>query len=159
MPRYKTILFTLTILAILGGAFIINPSTAKAQAVCTDSDNGDFPYTVGTVTGRFGSQSYFSTWTDFCSDASDPQNWKTVSSCNGPDCYQREHVCNNNSNASRLSFNCPNGCKDGVCLSLSKVEAVSTKSTAYEKISNSLASISMMISRLIEAFKQDILGR
>jgi len=30
MPRCKTILFTLTILAVLGGAFIINPSTAKA---------------------------------------------------------------------------------------------------------------------------------
>jgi hypothetical protein len=69
---------------------------------CTDSDGGEDYYTKGTVSGYINGVKY--SYSDSCSQPGDtnPLN---------------EYVCTSDGFYTPLSYDCPNGCSDGACVS------------------------------------------
>jgi hypothetical protein len=70
--------------------------------ICTDSDGGEDYYTKGTVSGYINGVKY--SYSDSCSQPGDtnPLN---------------EYVCTSDGFYTSLSYDCPNGCSDGACVS------------------------------------------
>lgn len=71
--------------------------TATAGPTCTDSDGGFEPYVYGVVNSSFNEQA-----ADICTGVNNKLGEATCGS-NGIPLYQ--------------SVTCPNGCKDGACIS------------------------------------------
>jgi len=78
------------------------------QTTCTDSDGGKNYYTKGTFSGYWNDE--FITRTDFCTDSGNSFDDTGSSSM-----YLREGFCENGQLRMYL-MNCPNGCRDGVCV-------------------------------------------
>lgn len=87
--------------------FVVNRIGGAAQ--CTDSDGGIVYSAQGTTCGSTLSGQQCGT--DLC------QNPNTNSICEGKvNCLLKEHSCSGN-NLVTQTYNCPNGCRNGACIS------------------------------------------
>ena len=83
---------------------------SKEPGKCEDTDGGNIPELLGTVTEirtADGPQA-----TDYCEDLSTLQ---PLQECTGEQCGVREYYCAEENKAPFQDVDCPNGCNGGVC--------------------------------------------
>ena len=123
---------------------VISPNVMISTAGCTDSDAGKDYYLKGSGSG-WNTSNELIKFTDTCyKDISA----NSTSSCSGSACYLAENYCEGKYAKTELGIKCPNGCKDGACLSTTASE---TKSIL--DMQNQIASLTAMISQLLAKIK------
>ncbi len=93
-------------------------STDISSTGCTDSEGGNNPYILGTLTISGNSNIL----EDFCSIKIGENSYLSNSSCDGVDCYIQETWCDSPSKEYQLFpsdyIECPKGCQDGACIKI-----------------------------------------
>ncbi|MEA3453231.1 MAG: CARDB domain-containing protein, partial [Patescibacteria group bacterium] len=122
------------------------------DATCSDSDGGTNYYVKGTARSSSsdisGTQdcckSIYSTYTGDSVNNIGPGGGACVTS--GP--YLYEAICGRDGNPTVTVYKCPNGCRDGVCLSSAETSA------SKEELSSMLASMQSAIEKLMAQLRE-----
>jgi hypothetical protein len=93
----------------------------KQVQTCTDSDGGKNYYVKGNVISADHPSSY-DTCRNVYKNAGGSLQSDPVESCTGSNCYVQELYCLSNNNLGYEEVPCPNGCKDGACISIDYVK-------------------------------------
>jgi len=88
------------------------------KEICTDSDGGLNYYEKGIVNG-LELPNITDTWQDYCGVAAE-EGGNLV-----------EYICDKNNYGKKDIYNCPNGCKDGACVSPNKTSSEEFKYNSY----------------------------
>jgi len=113
----KKLIIACLVLALMVVTVFADENQTNTTTTCTDSDGGINYYVKGTLTIQ-GKEGYL---TDACQIKTGNASYTSTDSCFGNDCYLEEAYCYSSSKSYRTYpadyYNCPNGCKDGACLS------------------------------------------
>src|SRR3989344_6355452 len=113
----KKLIIACLVLALMVVTVCADENQTNTTTTCTDSDGGINYYVKGTLTIQ-GKEGYL---TDACQIKTGNASYTSTDSCFGNDCYLEEAYCYSSSKSYRTYpadyYNCPNGCKDGACLS------------------------------------------
>ncbi|TFG35590.1 MAG: peptidoglycan-binding protein [Parcubacteria group bacterium] len=120
---------------------IISPKAITSTIGCTDSDNGNNYYLKGSGSG-WNTNNELIKFSDTCyKDVST----NATSSCSGSYCFLAENYCEGKYVKTDLGIKCPNGCKEGGCLS-----ATASGAQSMQDMQNQLANLFVMISQLLQ---------
>lgn len=131
--------------ALPAASSTVSASTTASSAICTDSDRGRNYYLKGSGSG-WSEDDELIKFSDVCYKETSAES---SAYCSGSACYLAENYCEGKSLKTELGIKCPNGCKDGACLS-----ATASKEAAIEDMKDQLANISLMIPKLLEELRK-----
>lgn len=99
------------------GMCVSSPEDTNTPFVCADSDGGINYYSKGvlSISPSYGGD--VGVYSDFCKSAMSLTYYPDFSSALDSSSILNEMYCNDNSTYSFEEYSCPNGCKDGACLS------------------------------------------
>ena len=123
---------------------VISPNVITSTIGCTDSDSGKNYYLKGVGSG-WNTNSELIKFSDACYN---DLSANATSSCSGSACYLAENYCEGKYLKTELGIKCPYGCKDGACL-----PAAASQTSSFQNMQNQLASLTSMISQLMEQIR------
>jgi hypothetical protein len=96
---------------------IISSSNNSTTITCIDSDAGKDYFVKGKAIDTTGQHGYFQ---DKCMSE---DGMKNVTECTGSSCRLLEGYCDGN-NLMNIAYTCPNGCRDGACVTTTNVTTI-----------------------------------
>ena len=104
-----------------------------AERECTDGDEGKEFYEKGVTRGQGEADGATRNFTDFCFGV----EIVSVESCKGPVCRVNEYYCGFRNFVYEVEAPCPNGCKDGACLSKQVIVKTIVNETNVSEVNDS----------------------